>query len=184
MNRKPFKAPPALLSWDTVHEKMPWSVILLLGGGFALARGSETSGLSVWLGEQLAPLQSIPPFAISILLCLLVAVFTECVSNTATATLFIPILASTASTISLHPLYILLPCTISASLAFMLPMATPPNAIAFSYGNLRVMDMAKSGFILNCIGILTTNLAINTWGTAMFNLSTFPQWANVTILHP
>ncbi|KAG7282515.1 hypothetical protein CRUP_020230 [Coryphaenoides rupestris] len=195
---KPFKAPPALLSWDTVHEKMPWSVILLLGGGFALARGmgsrgdwtvclcpcGQTSGLSVWLGEQLAPLQSIPPFAISILLCLLVAVFTECVSNTATATLFIPILASTASTISLHPLYILLPCTISASLAFMLPMATPPNAIAFSYGNLRVMDMAKSGFILNCIGILTTNLAINTWGTAMFNLSTFPQWANVTILHP
>ncbi|XP_035241500.1 solute carrier family 13 member 2-like [Anguilla anguilla] len=174
------KAPPTLLDWDVVHEKMPWNIILLLGGGFALARGSETSGLSEWLGNSLAPLKSIPPFAISLLLCLLVGTFTECSSNTATTTLFLPILASMATAIKLHPLYVMLPCTICASLAFMLPVATPPNAIAFSYGNLKVMDMAKAGFMLNIIGVLTINFALNTWGTAMFQLDTFPDWANAT----
>ncbi|KAM7399424.1 hypothetical protein PAMP_018697 [Pampus punctatissimus] len=176
----PVEAPCPLLSWDIVHEKMPWNILLLLGGGFALAHGSEKSGLSLWLGESLVPLQSIPPFAISILLCLLVAMFTECSSNTATTTLFLPILASMATAIKIHPLYIMFPCTISASLAFMLPVATPPNAIAFSYGNLKVMDMAKTGFILNFLGVITINIAINTWGVPMFQLNTFPSWANVT----
>ncbi|XP_068440312.1 solute carrier family 13 member 2-like isoform X2 [Clinocottus analis] len=176
----PAEAPPPLLGWDVVHEKMPWNIILLLGGGFALAHGSEKSGLSGWLGESLIPLQSIPPFAISILLCLLVATFTECSSNTATTTLFLPILASMATAIKIHPLYVMFPCTISASLAFMLPVATPPNAIAFSYGNLKVMDMAKTGFILNFVGVMTINIAINTWGVPMFQLNTFPSWANVT----
>ncbi|KAK5929295.1 hypothetical protein CgunFtcFv8_010535 [Champsocephalus gunnari] len=174
------EAPAALLNWDVVHKKMPWNILLLLGGGFALAHGSEKSGLSLWLGESLIPLQSIPPFAISILLCLLVAMFTECSSNTATTTLFLPILASMATAIKIHPLYVMFPCTISASLAFMLPVATPPNAIAFSYGNLKVLDMAKAGFILNILGVITINIAINTWGVAMFNLNEFPSWANVT----
>uniref|UniRef100_A0A8C7R362 Solute carrier family 13 member 2 n=1 Tax=Oncorhynchus mykiss TaxID=8022 RepID=A0A8C7R362_ONCMY len=179
---KPLKAPPTLLNWDVVQQKMPWNILLLLGGGFALARGSEVSGLSQWLGESLAPLQSIPPFAISFLLCLLTATFTECSSNVATTTLFLPILASMAVAIKLHPLYVMLPCTICASLAFMLPVATPPNAIAFSYGNLKVMDMAKAGFVLNIVGVITINIALNTWGAAMFNLNTFPDWANVTII--
>ncbi|XP_046876522.1 solute carrier family 13 member 2 [Hypomesus transpacificus] len=174
------EAPPMLLNWKVVHERMPWNIILLLGGGFALAAGSEESGLSQWLGDSLSPLQSIPPFAISLLLCLLVGTFTECSSNTATTTLFLPILASMATAIKLHPLYVMIPCTISASLAFMLPVATPPNAIAFSYGNLKVIDMVKAGFILNIIGILSVNLGINTWGSAMFKLNTFPDWANVT----
>ncbi|XP_018542755.1 solute carrier family 13 member 2 isoform X1 [Lates calcarifer] len=174
------EAPSALLNWDIVHEKMPWNILLLLGGGFALAHGSETSGLSVWLGKSLIPLQSIPPFAISILLSLLVAMFTECSSNTATTTLFLPILASMATAIKMHPLYVMFPCTIAASLAFMLPVATPPNAIAFSYGNLKVIDMARAGFILNFLGVITINIAINTWGVAMFQLNTFPSWANTT----
>ncbi|KAL2094596.1 hypothetical protein ACEWY4_009315 [Coilia grayii] len=175
-----LKPPPPLLTWDLVHERMPWHIVLLLGGGFALASASEASGLSKLLGESLAPLQSIPPFAISMILCLLIATFTECSSNTATTTLFLPILASMATTIKLHPLYIMMPCTLAASLAFMLPVATPPNAIVFSYGNLKVLDMAKAGCVLNLIGILSINLGINTWGTAMFQLNTFPEWAHNT----
>ncbi|XP_026229221.1 solute carrier family 13 member 2 isoform X2 [Anabas testudineus] len=171
---------PTLLNWRVVNERMPWNIIILLGGGFALAAGSERSGLSKWLGESLAPLQQIPAFAISLLLCLLVATFTECSSNTATTTLFLPILASMATAINLHPLYVMLPCTVAASLAFMLPVATPPNAIAFSFGNLKVIDMVKSGFMLNIIGILTVNLGINTWGYAMFDMANFPVWANST----
>ncbi|XP_030009288.1 solute carrier family 13 member 2 [Sphaeramia orbicularis] len=181
---KIVKSPPTLLNWQVVHERMPWNIILLLGGGFALAAGSEVSGLSTWLGESLAPLEKIPPFAISMLLSLLVATFTECSSNTATTTLFLPILASMATAIKIHPLYVMLPCTIAASLAFMLPVATPPNAIAFSFGNLRVLDMVKAGFMLNIIGILSINLGINTWGFAMFNMGTFPDWANVTHVDP
>lgn len=176
----PAEAPSPLLTWDVVHEKMPWNILLLLGGGFALAHGSEKSGLSDWMGQILVPLENIPPFAISIVLCLLVAMFTECSSNTATTTLFLPILASMATAIKIHPLYVMFPCTIAASLAFMLPVATPPNAIAFSYGNLKVIDMAKTGFILNFVGVITINIGINTWGVPMFNLNSFPPWANVT----
>ncbi|KAM7374521.1 hypothetical protein PAMP_007174 [Pampus punctatissimus] len=177
---KTVKAPPTLLNWQVVHERMPWNIILLLGGGFALAAGSEVSGLSKWLGASLAPLKKIPAFAISLLLSMLVATFTECSSNTATTTLFLPILASMATAINIHPLYVMLPCTIAASLAFMLPVATPPNAIAFSFGNLKVIDMVRAGFILNLIGILTINLGVNTWGYVMFDMGTFPQWANTT----
>ncbi|KAM7413259.1 hypothetical protein PAMA_020575 [Pampus argenteus] len=131
----PAEAPCPLLSWDIVHEKMPWNILLLLGGGFALAHGK------IWTFSVAG--RKSRTTAISILLCLLVAMFTECSSNTATTTLFLPILASMATAIKIHPLYIMFPCTISASLAFMLPVATPPNAIAFSYGNLKVIDMAK-----------------------------------------
>ncbi|XP_060115058.1 solute carrier family 13 member 2 [Heteronotia binoei] len=175
-----IQAPPALLNWQTVNQKMPWNIVILLGGGFALAKGSEASGLSRWLGSKLTPLQSIPQAAICFLLCLLVAVFTECTSNVTTTTLFNPILASMAQAICLHPLYIMLPCTLSSSLAFMLPVATPPNAIVFSYGQLRVMDMVKAGCMLNLLGVLTITLAINTWGFPLFNLGSFPAWANST----
>ncbi|NXS83940.1 S13A2 protein, partial [Erpornis zantholeuca] len=178
--RAKFRAPPALLDWKVVQDKMPWNIVFLLGGGFALAKGSEESGLSEWLGTKLTPLQSIPPAAIAFLLCLLIATFTECTSNVATTTLFLPILASMAEAICLNPLYVMLPCTLSASLAFMLPVATPPNAIVFSYGQLRVIDMAKAGFVLNILGVLTITLAINTWASSLFQLQTFPTWANRT----
>ncbi|NXL20874.1 S13A2 protein, partial [Setophaga kirtlandii] len=178
--RAKFRAPPPLLDWKTVQEKMPWNILFLLGGGFALAKGSEESGLSAWLGTKLTPLQSIPHPAIAFLLCLLIATFTECASNVATTTLFLPILASMAEAICLNPLYVMLPCTLSASLAFMLPVATPPNAIVFSYGQLKVMDMVKAGFVLNILGVLTITLAINTWASSLFQLQSLPSWANRT----
>ncbi|NXO66730.1 S13A2 protein, partial [Phainopepla nitens] len=178
--RARFRAPAPLLEWKVVQQRMPWNIVFLLGGGFALAKGSEVSGLSKWLGNQLTPLESIPHPAIAFILCLLIATFTECTSNVATTTLFLPILASMAEAICLNPLYVMLPCTLSASLAFMLPVATPPNAIVFSYGQLRVIDMAKAGFVLNILGVLTITLALNTWTSSLFQLQTFPSWANTT----
>uniref|UniRef100_A0A673ABY4 Solute carrier family 13 member 5b n=1 Tax=Sphaeramia orbicularis TaxID=375764 RepID=A0A673ABY4_9TELE len=171
---------PPLLTWQVVQKKLPWGIVLLLGGGFALAKGSEVSGLSKWMGDQMTPLQTIPSWAIAIILCLLIATFTECTSNVATATLFLPVLASMSQSIGINPLYVMVPCTLSASFAFMLPVATPPNAIVFSYGYLRVADMAKTGIVMNIIGILCITLAINSWGKAMFELDSFPTWANVT----
>ncbi|KTG45185.1 hypothetical protein cypCar_00039577, partial [Cyprinus carpio] len=128
--------PPRLCPWRTQSSDT--------GGGFALAKGSEVSGLSKWLGDQMSPLQSIPPWAIAIVVCLMIATFTECTSNVATATLFLPILASMSQSIGVNPLYVMIPCTLSASFAFMLPVATPPNAIVFSYGYLKVSDMSYS----------------------------------------
>ncbi|XP_033466395.1 solute carrier family 13 member 5a [Epinephelus lanceolatus] len=171
---------PALLTWQVTQKKMPWNIVLLLGGGFALAKGSEVSGLSRWLGAQMTPLHSIPPWAIAIILCLLIATFTECASNVATATLFLPILASMSQSINVNPLYVMIPCTLSASFAFMLPVATPPNAIAFSSGILKVSDMAKAGVVMNVIGISCISLAINSWGRVIFGLDSFPPWANAT----
>ncbi|XP_029375007.1 solute carrier family 13 member 5a [Echeneis naucrates] len=172
---------PPLLTWQVTQKKMPWNIVLLLGGGFALAKGSEESGLSRWLGAQMTPLHSIPPWAIAIVLCLLVTTFTECASNVATATLFLPILASMSQSISLNPLYVMIPCTLSASFAFMLPVATPPNAIVFSYGLLKVSDMVRTGVVMNIMAIGCVSLAINSWGRVMFSLDSFPVWANVSV---
>lgn len=172
--------PPALLTWKVTQEKVPWGIVLLLGGGFALAKGCEASGLSEWMGKQMEPLHSVPPTAITLILSLLVAVFTECTSNVATTTLFLPIFASMSRSIGLNPLYVMVPCTLSASFAFMLPVATPPNAIVFAHGHLKVSDMVKTGVVMNVIGVLCASLAVNTWGRVMFDLDHFPDWANVT----
>ncbi|XP_072909185.1 Na(+)/citrate cotransporter-like [Hemitrygon akajei] len=180
-NRRRYGPAPPLLNWPVVQQKMAWNVMLLLGGGFALAKGSEVSGLSSWLGSQLAPLEAIPPWAIVILLCLLIATFTECASNVATTSLFLPILSSMAQRININPLYIMLPCTLSASFAFMLPVATPPNSIVFSYGYVKVFDMVKAGFIVNLIGVLVVSLGVNTWGMLMFDLGNMPSWVNNTV---
>ncbi|XP_070983234.1 Na(+)/citrate cotransporter-like isoform X2 [Oncorhynchus clarkii lewisi] len=179
-HQHPADPTPALLTWKVAQKKLPWSIVLLLGGGFALAKGSEESGLSMWMGDQMTPLHTIPPWAIAVILCLLIAIFTECTSNVATATLFLPVLASMSQSIGMNPLYVMVPCTLSASFAFMLPVATPPNAIVFSYGYLKVSDMARTGIVMNIIGILCITLAINSWGRAMFHLDTFPTWANTT----
>ncbi|XP_041850800.1 solute carrier family 13 member 5 [Melanotaenia boesemani] len=177
---RPTGSTPPLLTWKVAQKKLPWGIVILLGGGFALAKGSEESGLSKWMGDQMTPLQTIPPWAIAIILCLLIATFTECTSNVATATLFLPVLASMSQSIGINPLYVMVPCTLSASFAFMLPVATPPNAIVFSYGYIKVADMAKTGIVMNIIGILCITLAINSWGRPLFHLNTFPAWANTT----
>ncbi|XP_078278782.1 Na(+)/citrate cotransporter-like isoform X3 [Rhinoraja longicauda] len=171
-----------LLDWKVVQRKLPWNVVLLLGGGFALAKGCQVSGLSLWLGKQMLPLKNLPQWSIAVLLCMLIASFTECTSNVATATLFLPILANMAVLIRMNPLYILIPSTLSTSFAFMLPVATPPNAIVFSYGQLRVTDMVKAGIVLNVISVVSVTVAINTWGRAMFDLDSFPAWANIPLL--
>ncbi|NWH68402.1 S13A5 protein, partial [Geococcyx californianus] len=177
--KKPFLSAP-LLEWNVVQRKMPWTIVLLLGGGFALADASANSGLSAWLGHQMTPLGSIPPWAIATVLSFIIAVFTECTSNVATATLFLPVFSSMAASVKINPLYVMLPSTLSSSFAFMLPVATPPNAIVFSYGHIRVLDMVKTGIVMNIIGIFCVTLAVNTWGRLLFQLDTFPAWANTT----
>ncbi|XP_058859970.1 Na(+)/dicarboxylate cotransporter 3 isoform X2 [Acipenser ruthenus] len=170
---------PPLLSWKKAQESVPWNIILLLGGGFAMAKGCEESGLSSWIGGQLQPLESVSPVVAVLLITVVVASFTELASNTATIIIFLPILAELAMRLQVNPLYLMIPGTVSCSYAFMLPVSTPPNAIAFASGHLVVKDMVRTGVVMNIIGVLVLSLAMNTWGQYIFDLSTYPDWAIV-----
>ncbi|XP_036389218.1 solute carrier family 13 member 3 [Megalops cyprinoides] len=166
-----------LLSWKKAQDCVPWNIILLLGGGFAMAKGCEESGLASWIGKHLHPLAGVPPGVAVILITAFVACFTEFASNTATIIIFLPVIAELALHVHVNPLYFMIPATVGCSFAFMLPVSTPPNSIAFASGHLMVKDMVKTGFVMNILGILAVSLAMNTWGMHMFSLSTFPAWA-------
>ncbi|XP_062854513.1 solute carrier family 13 member 3 [Trichomycterus rosablanca] len=166
-----------LLSWKRVQEYVPWNIILLLGGGFAMAKGCEESGLAVWIGGRLQPLAQVPPPVAVVLITAFIACFTEFASNTATIIIFLPVIAELAINVQVNPLYFMIPAAVGCSYAFMLPVSTPPNSIAFASGHLMVKDMVKTGFMMNILGILCVSLAMNTWGKHMFSLHTYPDWA-------
>ncbi|XP_043823510.1 solute carrier family 13 member 1 [Dromiciops gliroides] len=166
-----------LITWKEFQSFMPWDIAVLVGGGFALADGCERSGLSTWIGQQLTPLGSLPVWSIILISSLLVTSLTEVASNPATITLLLPILAPLAEAIHVNPLYILLPCTLCTSFAFLLPIANPPNAIVFSYGHLKIIDMVKAGLGVNIIGVAVVMLGVFTWVVPMFDLHTYPSWA-------
>ncbi|XP_069594907.1 solute carrier family 13 member 1-like [Ranitomeya imitator] len=167
-----------MITWKEFEECIPWHIVVLVGGGFALAKGCEVSGLSVWVGHKMEPLSSLPVWVIVLIVCLLVTSVTEVASNPATITIFQPILSSLAEGIGVNPLLVIIPATISASCAFLLPVANPPNAIVFSYGHLTVPDMIKAGLGTNLISMMALWFGLYTWGVPMFDLNTFPDWAS------
>nr|XP_010590049.1 solute carrier family 13 member 3 isoform X3 [Loxodonta africana] len=188
-----FKAPNTetepLLTWKKAQKTVPWDIILLLGGGFAMAKGCEESGLSSWIGGQLHLLEKVPPMLAVLLITVVIAFFTEFASNTAATIIFLPVLAELAIRLRVNPLYMMIPGTVGSSYAFMLPVSTAPNSIAFSSGHLLVKDMVRTGLLMNLMGVLLLNLAINTWAQTIFQLGTFPAWAdihlaNITALPP
>jgi sodium-dependent dicarboxylate transporter 2/3/5 len=151
----PSRAEPgrALLDGGT-FAKVPWDILLLLGGGFALASGFVSSGLSEYLAKALRDFGHLPAFVILALVCLLITFLTELTSNVATATMFLPVLAAWGVAEGINPLMLMIPATISASMAFMLPVATPPNAIVFTSRRVRIAEMARVGLALNLIGVI------------------------------
>jgi sodium-dependent dicarboxylate transporter 2/3/5 len=150
-----------LLDWKTVQTKVPWGILLLFGGGFALAAGFARTGLTGWIGNQLAGLASFPLWMVVLLVCLGITFLTELTSNTATATMILPVIGAAAVAAEFHPLMLMLPATLSASFAFMLPVATPPNAIVFGSGWVTIPAMTRAGLALNFLGaVLVTTLAL------------------------
>ena len=167
-----------LLEWDMVQKTLPWDVILLLGGGFALADAVLVSGLNALLGEYLSVLHDLPANVVALLLMILVSVTTSVASNVATASIFVPVVAGLADSMGIHPLLFMLSATLTSSLAFVLPVSTPPNAIAFSSGRLAVMDMIKVGTCLNVLGVLAVLLVLDTFGIALYGpWEEQPAWA-------
>lgn len=167
-----------IMDWKTA-EDIPWEIILLFGGGFALASGFKESGLSQWFGDQMVWLKDIHPFIIILCIALIITFLTELTSNVATVETFLPVLAGLSMSIEINPLLFMLPATIAASLAFMLPAATPPNAIIFGTKRLKVLDMSKTGFALNFFGIFIVTVTTYYLATSVFNiaLNIYPAWA-------
>lgn len=139
-----------LLDWHTA-KGIPWGMLLLFAGGIAIAKAFTASGLSEQLGNTLTSLSSLPLWALILSLCLFVTFLTEITSNTATATLLMPILAAAAIATGVDPKLLMIPAAISASCAFMLPVATAPNAIAYGTERFHIKDMAREGFVLNIV---------------------------------
>lgn len=150
----------ALLDWPTAN-RIPWGLLLLFGGGIAIARAFESSGLAAVLGDQLTAVAALPPFLTLLGVCLAVTFLTEITSNTASSTLLMPILAAAAVAADLAPELLMMPAVLSASCAFMLPVATAPNAIVFGTERIDLRRMARQGLVLNVAGAVV--LATVCW---------------------
>ncbi|CAG5120456.1 unnamed protein product, partial [Candidula unifasciata] len=170
----PYRKITPLLTWKRLEQKMPWSLFLLLGGGFAMAKAATDSGLSAWIGSQLLVFRDLNHWVILLIICYIITFLTEVTSNTAIATLMMPILSQMATGLQLNPLFLMFPGAITTSFAFMLPVATPPNAIVFSYGIVKVVDMVISGLFLNLISVPILLFATATWGNAFFKFDQMP----------
>lgn len=142
-----------ILEWKEA-AKLPWDILFIFGGGFALAHGFQTTGLAAILQEVLAPLEQLPLWALVLLICLFMTFLTEITSNTATTQLILPLLILFVQTTSIPPIFLLMPATLSASYAFMLPVATPPNAIVFASGQIPLKRMMQKGLWLNLLGAI------------------------------
>ena len=148
-----------ILDWNDSKE-IPWGILLLFGGGLAIAAGFRQTGLSEWIGTQLTVLEGFHILIIITLSTLLVLVLTEITSNTATATMILPVLAALALALHIHPFALMVPAAMAANCAFMLPVGTPPNAIIFGTGKIRIIEMVRVGFFVNLFALLLIVLAI------------------------
>lgn len=157
-----------VLDWGTVQRKIPWGILLLFGGGFALAAGFGKTGLDKWIGQQLTGVGALPLFGVILLICLAITFLTELTSNTATTTMILPIIGAAAAAANYHPLMLMIPATVSASFAFMLPVATPPNAIVYSSGWVTVPKMSRAGAALNFIGAILVTTMVSLLARKIF----------------
>ncbi len=141
----------AALTWEGAKE-LPWGVLILFGGGLVLAGGFGSSGLAAWIGAQVARVE-IETWMLILLVSAVIVYLTEITSNTASTATFLPILAAVAVGLNLLPELLTIPVALSASMAFMMPVATPPNAIVFSYDQMHLADMVQAGLLLNPLAI-------------------------------
>jgi len=162
-----------------IFARIPWGIILLFGGGFALASGFNSSGLSTYIGESFRAIGPVPVIVLVIVICISVTFLTELTSNVATLSMLLPILASWAVSLQTHPLVFIIPATISSSMAFMMPVATPPNAVVFGSERIRIIEMARTGLFLNFVAIGFTLLMVYLLFPYVTGapMGEFPAWA-------
>ncbi len=161
--------------------KIPWDILLIFGGGICLANGFTESKLSEWIATQLNFLSGYHPFIIVLVCVASVTFLTEVTSNSACATIFIPIMAALAVGIGQHPYLLMIPTCVATSMAFMLPVATPPNAVVFGSGYISIQQMSRTGFWMNLVAITIITFISVTLITSILGieLNTVPQWATI-----
>jgi sodium-dependent dicarboxylate transporter 2/3/5 len=173
-----FKKGEYLLDWEAA-KKLPWAVLVLVGGGLSLGSAITSTGLSNWIAGEMQLLSSYPALVIITVICVVVTAVSHMTSNTATAAAFVPLVAAIAVSIGQDPMLLAVPTVIAASCVFMMPVATPPNAIVFASGMVKIPDMARAGFWLNLVSIvLTIVFAYTTLGYAFgVEFGVVPDWA-------
>ncbi|MCB9080989.1 MAG: SLC13/DASS family transporter [Lewinellaceae bacterium] len=166
-----------LLTWKAA-ERVPWGVVMIVGGGYAIAESFATTGLATWMGQELAFISNLPVFLVLLLVVTLMVFITEINSNTATANIFLPVLATMAVAGQANPLLLMIPATFACSFAFMLPSGSGTNTVIFASERLSIAQMARCGFWLNLISIVVLTLLLYLVFIPLFGLSaTVPDWA-------
>lgn len=173
----PWQPVKAILDWHFVEKHVPWGVVFLMGGGFSLAFCSKQAGFSCWMAQNFSYLSGLPVQLIAFVITVCTGFFTEFASNAATCALFVPILALMAKAICVNPYWLMMTCAQATNLAFMLPVAEPSNAIAFSYGRIEIRDTVTAGLMMNLLGFLVITIFINTLGYIEWGLASYPCWA-------
>ncbi len=148
-----------VLTWNDAG-RLPWGILLLFGGGFSLAAAIQSSQLDGWISQRLALLDGCPTWVLAVAVTAVVLAATELTSNTPTLATFLPVVAGLASAVQAPELLLLIPATLAASCAFMLPVATPPNAIVFGSGHLNIRDMVRAGCVMNVFGLVLIPLYV------------------------
>jgi len=146
-----------VMNWRTARH-LPWGILILFGGGLSLASAVRANGVAEFLGAQMSMASSFPPILVVMCVVTMIVFFTELTSNTATTATLLPILAALAPTFEMHPLQLIVPATLAASCAFMMPVATPPNAIVFGSGRLTIPQMCRAGLLLNVLSVIVVSL--------------------------
>lgn len=177
-SKRPAVASQALITWKVVQQKLPWGLIFLLGGGFALAEGSKESGMSELIAYHLKGIVQLPKFVVLVIACLIASVLTEFSSNVAVANVLLPVLAEMSKVAKWHPLYLMMPAALTCSHAFCLPVGTPPNAIAAAPCNIPTREMVKAGLGVSVISLAVLFLIFPFLGQAIYHLDEFPSWVN------
>ena len=166
-----------LIDWKEAGQ-IPWGVVMIVGGGYAVADGFKSTGLADWLGNQLVFIHSYPPLIVLLIVVTFILFFTEVNSNTATVNIFLPVLASLAVAANTNPLLLMIPATVAASFAFMMPAGTGPNTVIFASERITVADMAKCGLWLKLISLVLLTLILYFIVMPWLNLeTTLPIWA-------
>lgn len=170
-----------VLDWEAAQQ-LPWGVLLLFGGGLSLAAAVERTGLATWIGEALSVVGGLPLLLTVMIVTAAIILLTEVTSNTATAAAFLPIMASVAVGIGENPFLLVVPVALAASAAFMLPVATPPNAVVFGSGDVTIPEMARAGVWLNLLFVLLITLAAYVLVPFVFGveLGVVPDWASAS----
>ncbi|XP_076300113.1 protein I'm not dead yet [Lasioglossum baleicum] len=175
--KRPVRSSEGLITWPVIQSKMPWSLMFLLGGGFAISKGSVASNLARSIGNALVPLEVLPPVLILIIVSIFIGTITEFTSNVGIANITLPVVAQMCVAMRIHPLYLMIPATIMCSYSFRLPVGTPPNALVSTIGRMQTKVLMLGGCGPSIYALIVQSICFIVWGSWVYSAKDFPAWA-------